>query len=50
MADPDSLSQRVEIRPVEPADFEALRDIYAQPRAWQWTLQMPFPAAVSAGP
>jgi putative acetyltransferase len=33
------------VRAIEPSDFEALRDIYAQPRACQWTLQMPLPSA-----
>jgi putative acetyltransferase len=45
MADSASLTAQVVIRPVEPEDFGALRDIYAQPRACHWTLQMPFPSA-----
>jgi len=45
MAESDSLTHQVVIRAVEPDDYAALRDIYAQPRAWQWTLQMPFPSA-----
>ena len=35
----------VTIRAVEPEDYEALRDIYAQPNAYYGTLQMPFPSA-----
>lgn len=35
----------VTIRAVEPEDYEALRDIYAQPNAYSGTLQMPFPSA-----
>ena len=34
----------VVIRAVEPEDYEALRDIYAQPGAYYATLQMPFPS------
>ena len=45
MAESDSLTRQVVIRAVEPGDYEALRDIYAQPRACHWTLQMPFPSA-----
>lgn len=41
----ESLFDQVVVRAVEPDDFAALRDIYAQPRAWQWTLQMPLPSA-----
>jgi putative acetyltransferase len=33
------------IRAVEPDDYEALREVYAQPRAYANTLQMPFPSA-----
>ena len=35
----------VTIRAVEPEDYEALRDIYAQPRVCFGTLQMPLPSA-----
>jgi len=35
----------VTIRAVEPEDYEALRDIYAQPGAYYGTLQMPLPSA-----
>lgn len=45
MADPSLPNELPVIRAVEPEDFEALRDIYAQPLACGWTLQMPFPAA-----
>ena len=45
MADPSLPNELPVIRAVEPEDFEALRDIYAQPLACRWTLQMPFPAA-----
>jgi putative acetyltransferase len=29
---------------VEPEDYQAVQAIYAQPRAYTWTLQMPFPS------
>lgn len=35
----------VRIRAAEPADFEAVRRIYAAPRAQAGTLQLPFPSA-----
>ncbi|MGE0624144.1 MAG: GNAT family N-acetyltransferase [Pseudomonadales bacterium] len=38
-------TEDVRIRAVEPEDYEALRDIYAQPNAYYGTLQMPFPSA-----
>jgi putative acetyltransferase len=33
------------IRAAEPEDFQALREIYAQPGAYTGTLQLPFPSA-----
>lgn len=45
MADPTELSDEIVIRAVEPEDYAALRDIYAQPLAMHGTLQMPFPSA-----
>lgn len=44
MADPDSIRELV-IRAVEPDDYQAVCDIYAQPRACYGTLQLPFPSA-----
>jgi len=35
---------RVAIRAVEPDDYAALRELYAQPEACRWTLQLPFPS------
>ncbi len=35
----------ITIRHAEPSDFEAIRDIMAQPRAFAGTLQLPFPSA-----
>lgn len=35
----------ISIRHAEPSDFEAIRDIMAQPRAFAGTLQLPFPSA-----
>ncbi|HSG65120.1 MAG TPA: GNAT family N-acetyltransferase, partial [Gammaproteobacteria bacterium] len=35
----------VEIRRAEPADYEALREVHAQPRVIWGTLQLPFPSA-----
>ena len=35
----------VEIRRIEPEDFEAVRQVYSGPRAVWGTLQLPFPAA-----
>lgn len=45
MADTPEISNEIVIRAVEPEDFAALRDIYAQPVAMHGTLQMPFPSA-----
>ena len=43
--DGTSAPSEIFIRAVEPEDYEALRDIYAQPRACRWTLLMPLPSA-----
>lgn len=45
MADATEISDAIVIRAVEPEDFAALRDIYAQPLAMHGTLQMPYPSA-----
>ncbi len=37
--------QHIEIRRTEPADYQALQRIHAQPRAIWGTLQIPFPSA-----
>lgn len=36
---------RITVRHAEPGDFEALREIHAQPKAVWGTLQLPFPSA-----
>jgi len=36
---------KITVRHAEPGDFEALRDIHAQPTAIWGTLQLPFPSA-----
>jgi putative acetyltransferase len=45
MASETATGDTVTIRAVEPEDYEALREIYAQPGAYYGTLQMPFPSA-----
>lgn len=45
MTDSTAITDEIVIRAVEPEDFTALRDIYAQPLAMHGTLQMPFPSA-----
>ena len=36
---------KIDVRHIEPGDFQALREIHAQPKAIWGTLQMPFPSA-----
>lgn len=45
MAEPEDFETRVSIRAIEPEDYQALHDIYAQPGVIYGTLQMPFPPA-----
>ena len=42
---PKDAGQKVVIRAAEPADYDALHEIYAQPRSYAGTLQLPFPSA-----
>ena len=36
--------ERVVLRAAEPEDYPAIREIYAQPKAYTYTMQMPFPS------
>ncbi len=39
------MTEVITVRHTEPGDYEALRRVYAQPRAIWGTAQLPFPAA-----